>query len=211
MTLARLPDKWERMTDESTKAYLAFNTYLQLGPDRSVDAAYRLAMNEPAGSSKRASGRWTKWANTYGWVARAAAWDEFVAAEARRGLLKTAEENQIHRVRQLTNTMNLGMAILGKADINSLSPNDARKLLPTALRAIEMASESLREEFGVDARPTTNRELSVHADLGAKGDEALDQESLLALIVRDELGAGANPSEFRVNGAGKVVPIEGGS
>jgi hypothetical protein len=36
-----MPNIWDRQPAESGEAYAAFETYLNQGPDRSLDAAYR--------------------------------------------------------------------------------------------------------------------------------------------------------------------------
>jgi hypothetical protein len=72
---------WDRLSGESEAQYARFLTYRNLGPARSLDAAYRLACrspdtlaDEPADRSS-APGNWRKDCVQFEWVRRATAWD----------------------------------------------------------------------------------------------------------------------------------------
>ena len=210
LTLATTnPQKWERMPSEGPKPWAAFNVYLQLGPERTVDLTWKLITGEPLESVRRATGRFQTWAATWGWLSRAHAWDEFLAAEARRAMIQQTEENARIRIRNLTNTQNQMMLVLKQADLGNLDSTEARKLLPQVVRALEMTAESLREEFGVGARPT--RGLQVVADLGGiRRVEDFDDDELLLSILAEKAGLpeGTDLSRYRINGKGTLVRIE---
>ena len=84
---------WERQTGETAKAFGAFECYRILGPDRSLQAAWERYYTRPGRLKQRRRkhkeeagqfpGYWGKWASTWRWRERAAAWDEEVAALAR--------------------------------------------------------------------------------------------------------------------------------
>lgn len=79
---------WDQQADESAAAYRRFLVYRDLGPARSLSAAYQLAQpgrkKATKGNKKqRVSGQWTSDCARYDWVARARAWD--VAQLADRG------------------------------------------------------------------------------------------------------------------------------
>jgi hypothetical protein len=91
------PHPWEKQPFESAKAYAAARAYFGLGPARSVAAAGRISQGLPEGPREKgkaavASGHLNRWAATFRWVDRAAAWDahcreielEAAAAAARR-------------------------------------------------------------------------------------------------------------------------------
>jgi hypothetical protein len=197
------------MPDEGAKPWAAFLTYLRLGPERSLDKAYNEAMGRPEGSS-RASGRWNIWNSEWAWGVRAKAHDAHIEREATRGLVTTATENKRTRVRNITGAQNAAMLIIGKADLASLDKTEARKLLPVALRALEETAESLREEFGVAARPTTSRELIVtgQVDGGIVPVEDFDDDELLTRIAAREQGFD-DDTEGEVNGRGEFIPVRG--
>jgi hypothetical protein len=70
---------WEQQPGESDAAYAHFETYRDLGIDRSLDAAYRHwheqnPDSEPGAESvkgRRASGQWHRECREQAWVARA--------------------------------------------------------------------------------------------------------------------------------------------
>ena len=127
--------------------------------------------------------------------------------EAQKGLVASGIENARTRVRNITNVQNAAMVIIGKADLANLDSTEARKLLPIALRALDETAESLREEFGVAARPTTSRELIVTGEMegGIAAIEDFDDDELLTKIAAREQGFG-DDVEGDINGRGEFIP-----
>lgn len=94
---------WERLPNESARAYAAFVIYRDMGAVRSLDKAYHHATGQQE-SGKRAPGRWTQWSVQHQWSDRAAAWDAMLrsrelaqreaaqAAEAERWAARRAAE-----------------------------------------------------------------------------------------------------------------------
>ena len=64
-----------QLPDESSRAFSCFKLYRDLGPHRSVDAAW--GARSP-GKSPTAPGHWWVWARRFRWLARARAFDEFL-------------------------------------------------------------------------------------------------------------------------------------
>ena len=71
------PRRWDRRSSETTKAYLAFRAYIDLGARRSVRAALRQNSGETAVSGKLRT--WEGWSSKNAWVSRANARDEWIA------------------------------------------------------------------------------------------------------------------------------------
>ncbi|HLL88975.1 MAG TPA: hypothetical protein VK324_06705 [Tepidisphaeraceae bacterium] len=69
------PSPWAQLPTEPPQAFLAFQAYLKLGPNRSYDAAYRQARPGCA-EDTRAPGGWRKWCKSFDWQGRARAYDE---------------------------------------------------------------------------------------------------------------------------------------
>lgn len=65
---------WDRQLNENSKAHRAFIIYRNLGPDRSLDAAWALHAGKKKGD-KRASRVWQEWSSKFKWTARAQSWD----------------------------------------------------------------------------------------------------------------------------------------
>jgi hypothetical protein len=83
---------WNRRDGEPAKAYAAFSKYRDLGPDRSLNAAYQVDSGLPA--SVRAPGYWAEWSSAWEWVERAAAYDAYldeVRRSAREAKLRELE------------------------------------------------------------------------------------------------------------------------
>src|ERR1700674_4839858 len=86
-TIDQAPLGPERLPQESTRAYRAFCIYRDLGPDRSLDQAWKrfCAASDPAkdrGSARR-PGHWAAWSQKYQWVERAEGYDDFIEEENR--------------------------------------------------------------------------------------------------------------------------------
>ena len=70
---------WEREVRESARAYAAFCSFRELGPKRTLRAAYR-ALTGAAGPSAEGRGYpgcWRRWVLIYRWVERAQAFDNW--------------------------------------------------------------------------------------------------------------------------------------
>src|SRR5258708_7417021 len=65
---------WNRQPAESHIAFEAFRTYRDLGSDRSIDKAFRLA-RQIEDQDHRAPGNWFRWALEHQWQSRAAEYD----------------------------------------------------------------------------------------------------------------------------------------
>lgn len=75
---------WDQLPDEPDPAYVRFLMYRDLGPARSIDAAYVAATGEATKGSKRqqrAPGQWTHDSAQFGWPERALAWDKHLLAD----------------------------------------------------------------------------------------------------------------------------------
>lgn len=70
---------WERMTNESARAFRAFEAYRNLGPERSIVKAIELVGKTPAKDRRR----WERWSAKFCWVDRAEAYDRHVERERR--------------------------------------------------------------------------------------------------------------------------------
>ncbi len=74
-------ETWLQKPGETSEAFAAFSAYLDLGPRRSIDAAYRKHLSKtrelPVGEiTLRACGRWNTWSVIHRWRERAFAFDK---------------------------------------------------------------------------------------------------------------------------------------
>ncbi len=101
---------WEAMEGESARAFGGFEIYRQLGPNRTVEDAWRRCWSRPGTrrqrgdhtSPPRVMPYFSKWAVLWEWRKRALAWDEEQAAIERdqrldRELQEKAQEHEEER------------------------------------------------------------------------------------------------------------------
>jgi hypothetical protein len=78
MSVAKKPkNPWDRQPKEPPEAYARFLVYRNLGPGRTLDAAYRVASNR----TEKHNGMWGEESARYGWVQRARQWDVHLLIE----------------------------------------------------------------------------------------------------------------------------------
>ncbi len=83
---------WEQREGESNAAYARFLMYRNLGPTRSIDAAYRQHQSGRAKATKSRKkpyvpGQWIDDAARFDWVERASAWDIAILNDVGRAVV----------------------------------------------------------------------------------------------------------------------------
>jgi hypothetical protein len=151
-TIDQAPLGPERLPQESPRAYRAFCIYRDLGPDRSLDQAWKrfCAASDPAkyrGSARR-PGHWAAWSQKYQWVERAEGYDDFIeeenrsaAAERRRKLHEARSQFQSEEQQRIENRVRNADAVLdkmGTAPLNEVIQitKDANKTTTTKIKAV---------------------------------------------------------------------------
>ena len=98
---------WEFNTDVDTpKSYQGFSSYRDLGPTRSLDAAYQVYMHQT--SKKTASGYFNKWSTTGNWVDRALAFDlerDRIRQSDSSSEARKMHEQRIETIRSITESL----------------------------------------------------------------------------------------------------------
>ena len=123
---------------ESAPAYRAFRVYLNQGPSRSLDQAwqfFRAGSVGKAPKSARRPGHWSRWCARYEWVARAAAYDQFLAENR---IAKADRKRQAEADREL---------LPGERGGHSDSPAQADDTAGRRGRPSIIISDQLRERF----------------------------------------------------------------
>ncbi len=103
---------WTRRPGETSAAYAAFCTYRDLGPGRSLDAAYARAQGLQKGD-KRASGHFQRWHRDYAWRSRAEAFDAFLDQAKRQAEVEKWKQRGEELVEK---QFAVAMAMLKKAE-----------------------------------------------------------------------------------------------
>lgn len=75
---------WEQMDGEPDAAYRRFLEYRNLGPARSIDAAFRAQAPKRTEKHQRAAGQWKSDSVQFHWQERATAWDIEMLTDAGR-------------------------------------------------------------------------------------------------------------------------------
>lgn len=83
---------WDLQRGETAKAFAAFRLYLELGPDRTIQAAFAKSRGLAPGE-KHIDGTFLDWSSKFSWVKRVLAYDAHMAAEYDRQVVaaRTAE------------------------------------------------------------------------------------------------------------------------
>lgn len=116
-----MADPWERLDGEPAKWYARFEKYRLLGPNRSLDEAWRVDSDTKRPKSQRASGDWPNMARRWRWRERAEAWDE-----VERVKLRKAREQELKEARE--RHLSFARLIQQKAveRINKIDPDELK-------------------------------------------------------------------------------------
>ena len=99
MDTKRSPEVWDRLSNESGRAYEAFKVYMFMSPaERSVVRAWREWTGNP--EAVRPSPFFEEWAREYAWSERARAHDHHLELIRERGMEKAIEEEAAEQARQ---------------------------------------------------------------------------------------------------------------
>jgi hypothetical protein len=187
---------WQRQPGETEKEFLAFEIFRQLGPGRTVDGAYRAYWLRPGNRRKhdalardKTPHYFSRWTTDQHWWERARAWDDEVAAAARkeemeRGLerrRREAAEDERQRELTIQRGRAAGVAagqilhrLLESIQSGDLKDVTARDLLPH-LQRVEAVLEGARKLERVERGEPTEIRREI-GDVEARG---------LAELVRD--------------------------
>ena len=122
---------WAQQPDEPARWYSRFELYRIMGPNRSLNGAFRLAAQLVGLKSSGASPTWRRAAKRWRWAARAAAWDEVEAA--RLAGLDAAQrlDRDAQRMEMVDDLLKAVYGALHKAEPENMSKEEARRALPT--------------------------------------------------------------------------------
>lgn len=106
---------WERLPDESTKAYAAFVEYLKLSrEDRNVPRAYRICSGHA--EAKNVPGYFRSWSTCFEWLERAYAYDDAQLEKDLKALELQRKEARIRQAKAGRAIIEAGKALLGETE-----------------------------------------------------------------------------------------------
>ena len=158
-----MTSSWDRHTDEMATWYDRFTVYLYMGPDRTVAAAHGLATRLAKGAALGQPASWRRAALRHHWKERAAAFD----AEIGRKTLAGDE-----RLRMVAELLHQVYGVLRRAELQTLSREEARQLLPT----FRLFFRDLLRFHQTEATQVLN----------ASGDAELNADDLLKLMMQGD-------------------------
>jgi hypothetical protein len=175
---------WERLSDESDRAWAAFQTYRDLGPgNRSYNRAYQLRYGKPP--NRVAPEFFHRWGREHHWVERATAWDKHLDAINRQ-----AREDEAARWRQRRRELLAGyFAKLAQA-------LDVATWIETPLTAQVQNPDKPRLKDGVHLRDITAAVNMIAGQLRQEYDDLPTQRvEQMATIVEDTLDRWASMTD----------------
>lgn len=161
---------WDRLPNESPRAFEAFCTFRDLGPSRSVPEAFRKRKGR---QSRRADGTWNLWYRRHDWKARAEAYDA-----------------EIDRVRQAKRRDQVEEMV----ERHARDFRTAEELAATMLRRLAEKSGEIDPTDGATAKAA--KTWAAMLDLAAQGERLIGEP--LTLQTRDGQ-AGGGPDSILID------------
>ncbi len=119
---------WERLPNESSKAYQAFCIYRDLGAERSLD---KVAQNR----GKPGSRSWLdSWSTKYHWVERARAYDDYLEREKRKEQEKAILEMVDRHIKEAMALQQKALERLKTLNPDELTTRDVLNYLLEAMK-----------------------------------------------------------------------------
>ena len=165
-----MPEPWERLHDETGKAYAAFQVFLSLGAGRSIARAWAEHRRRNDGETAvptKTPRHWEGWSAAHQWAARAEAWDAFKASQARQVQLKEwtelaealgRQERERLRVTRGLCQAALRLAATGLADLlkrqqeeSVMTVSDLSRLLRSVALVSEQTFEADKQMLSLDS------------------------------------------------------------
>ena len=144
---------WEQQPGEPMRAFRAFTVYRDLGPKRTLRAAFR---QETGKESAQPNGTWTRWYSRWQWLLRARAWDRELDALGREAAIaETQRMGERHAELAMTAQSQL-VARLEQMDPADISVRDIPAWLKVAVDVERMARGEAVADY--PARPLSLRE-----------------------------------------------------
>jgi hypothetical protein len=159
---------WDRLLEESSKAYAAFAIYRDLGPRRSLDEASRAyhgpipqVTNSSAARRRRgASGQIRTWAQRWNWSARARAWDEELERVKTSKQLAAIDEMAERHAKEALMLQNKAVERLRQLRPEELKPRETLDFLIEAAKLERLARGEPTERIAEEHHFSDVKELS---------------------------------------------------
>ena len=145
MTDTQVPNPWDRMQDEPFDWHARFQIYRDQGPSRSLTRAYREWTDSSGYPSKTTKAKAKEWL----WEERALAFDQ---AQREDDTARAAVARQ-RRLDHMNKIITVFGSVVDRADLENLTVEEARALLPTLRSLYHRLLE--QERLELPTRPKT--------------------------------------------------------
>jgi len=152
---------WHRQPGETDKAFLAFVTYRDLGPERTVQAAIDTSNKTSSGLHRT----WTGWSARHHWVQRAAAYDAHLDEVRLNAIEDRVARTTEKHVQAAQSLIDKGLEHLRSMDTEDMTPGDVRMYVADGIKlqrlAMGLSTENCKQEVNstvcIDAGGTARR------------------------------------------------------
>jgi len=147
---------WSRQVNEPARWYARFETYRLLGPTRTLEEAFRVAVANAGltderygGSSPRPGQAWYNAARKWQWQERAEAWDEVERARLRASEEARRYDAHEKRVGLIARILGTVADLLLLVDLRAMSRDEVLAHLPTLRLLFRDLLQAERLELGL--------------------------------------------------------------
>jgi len=153
-------ESWEQLAWESSKAFLAFCHFRDIGPDRSIRKAVESAEKDEAKREKRYK-VWRSWCSKFRWRERAAEYDRYIE-RLKQGEMRKTIEAQGEKQRMVTGKM---LDVVNKK-LDTMNPADlTQDALPEWVKTAIKAEREAAGLVAPNGKPETKQgELNFTSD-----------------------------------------------
>lgn len=154
---------WQRQPGEPGKWYSRFEVYRLLGPNRTIEEAYRLVAHAEGLRGAHPGASWTEIRKRWSWRQRAEAWDESERQTLRQAEATRRFDARQTRLQRIASVQALSFGLLEQAlrdyNLAQLTPNptpeqiaamseEVLALIPNLRRIFAETLKAQRLEFG---------------------------------------------------------------
>jgi len=188
MDIEKKRELWERLENESERAYRAFESYRTLpSAERTLIAAYRQYVSNP--HAAKPSDTWSRWVNQFAWRERATAHDAHLDRLRERSIEKAIREEAERQAREtertryrynelMTVTYDRAMEWLENAQSSDFRPSDIiqiTRLHMDYLKAFEITEKPNEEVTWTEEEKAELTQIIKEID-AEEADEDLDKD-----------------------------------
>ncbi len=181
---------WDRLPNERSKAYHLFCMYRDLGPTRTLE---RLARVEDSDSNRVATRANLKvYSRKYQWVARARAYDDYLAEKERVDNEQLILEMNRRQAEDGRFFQHIAVKSLEERELDKLSPTEADRLFNTGVKTERLARGAQTEAVNVEVSTNVKVARQIIADPEAR---KLWAETLRRLADRTNESSRSRPAD----------------